>query len=158
MNSRRAQQVAFGSLLVGALICLGKLVVGILTGSLGMLSEAAHSGFDVVASLFALVAVRTARRPADAEHLYGHGRVENLAAYTEGLVLLATAGGIALEAVRRLLGHPATVNPTDYAIVLLLVAMAVEAVRAVVLRAAGRAAGSDALAADAQNRVADVLA
>ncbi|HLY81894.1 MAG TPA: cation transporter, partial [Acidimicrobiales bacterium] len=75
-ESRRAQQVAIGSLLVGALICLGKLVVGILTGSLGMLSEAAHSGFDVVASGFALVAVRAARRPADADHLYGHGRAE----------------------------------------------------------------------------------
>jgi cation diffusion facilitator family transporter len=157
-ESRRAQWVALGSLLVGALICLGKLVVGILTGSLGMLSEAAHSGFDVVASGFALVAVRAARRPADADHLYGHGRAENLAAYTEGLVLLVTAGGIALEAVRRLLGHPATVNATSYAIALLLVAMIVEAVRAVVLRAAGRAAGSDALSADAQNRVADVLA
>ena len=157
-RSRRAQQVALGSLLVGALICLGKLVVGILTGSLGLLSEAAHSGFDVVASGFALVAVRTARRPADEDHLYGHGRAENLAAYTEGLVLLVTAGGIAVEAVRRLLGHPATVNAAGYAIALLLAAMAVEAIRAVVLRAAGRAAGSDALAADAQNRVADVLA
>src|SRR5438067_2371809 len=103
-RSRRAQQVALGSLLVGALICLGKLVVGILTGSLGLLSEAAHSGFDVVASGFALVAVRTARRPADEDHLYGHGRAENLAAYTEGLVLLVTADGIAVEAVRRPLG------------------------------------------------------
>jgi cation diffusion facilitator family transporter len=157
-SSRRAQQVALGSLLVGALICLGKLVVGILTGSLGMLSEAAHSGFDVAASGFALVAVRTARRPADSEHLYGHGRVENLAAYTEGLVLLVTAGGIAIEAVRRLLGHPAVIDAANYAIALLLVAMMVEAGRAVVLRAAGRAAGSDALAADAQNRVADVVA
>jgi cation diffusion facilitator family transporter len=156
-STRRAQQVALGSLLVGALICLAKLVLGILTGSLGLISEAAHSGFDVVASAFALVAVGASRRPADADHLYGHGRVENLAAYTEGLVLLVTAGGIGLEAVRRLLGHPATINATGYAIVLLLVAMGVEAVRAVVLRAAGRAAGSDALAADAQNRVADVL-
>jgi len=68
-----------------------------------------------------------------------------------------TAGGIGLEAVRRLLGHPATIDATTYAIALLLMAMGVEAVRAVVLRAAGRAAGSDALAADAQNRVADVL-
>lgn len=157
MSSRRAQQVAFGSLLVGALICLGKLVVGVLTGSLGIISEAAHSGFDVAASAFALVAVRTARRPADADHHYGHGRAENLAAYTEGLVLLVTAGGIGLEAVRRLLGHPATIHATSYAIALLLGAAVVEGLRAVVLRAAGRAAGSDALAADAQNRVADVL-
>ena len=156
-STRRAQQVALGSVLVGALICAGKLVAGILTGSLGMLSEAAHSGFDLATSGFALVAVRAARRPADADHLYGHGRVENLAAYTEGLILLATAAGIAVEAVRRLLGHPAPVTATGYAIALLLVAMAVEGVRAWVLRAAGRAAGSDALSAEAQNRLADVL-
>src|ERR1700704_3840891 len=158
MNTQgRAQQVALGSLLIGAAICLAKVVVGILTGSLGIISEAAHSGLDVVASAFALVAVRTARRPADAEHLYGHGRVENLAAYTEGILLLLTAGGIALEGVRRLGGHPAAVSAVDYAIALIVAAMLIESGRAVVLRWAGREAGSDALTADAQNRVADVL-
>src|SRR6195256_620982 len=150
-STRRAQQVALGSLLIGAAICLAKIVVGILTGSLGSISEAAHSGLDVVASGFALVAVRTARRPADAEHLYGHGRVENLAAYTEGILLLITAGGIALEGVRRLGGHPAAVSATDYAIALIAAAMLIESGRAVVLRWAGRTAGSDALIADAQN-------
>ena len=156
-STRRAQQVALGSLLIGAVICLGKLVVGLLTGSLGIISEAAHSGLDVVASGFALVAIRTARRPADAEHLYGHGRVENLAAYTEGILLLLTAGGIGLEAVRRLSGHAAAVSAADYALALIVVAMLIEGGRAVVLRWAGRAAGSDALTADAQNRIADVL-
>jgi len=156
-STRRAQQVALGSLLIGAVICLGKLVVGLLTGSLGIISEAAHSGLDVVASGFALVAVTTARRPADADHLYGHGRVENLAAYTEGILLLLTAGGIALEAVRRLGGHAAAVSAADYALALIVAAMLIEAGRAVVLRWAGRAAGSDALTADAQNRIADVL-
>jgi cation diffusion facilitator family transporter len=155
--TKRAQQVALGSLLIGAVICAGKLVVGLLTGSLGIISEAAHSGLDVVASGFALVAVRTARRPADADHLYGHGRVENLAAYTEGILLLLTAGGIGLEAVRRLAGHAAAVSATDYAFALIVAAMLVEAGRAVVLRWVGKAAGSDALTADAQNRVADVL-
>jgi cation diffusion facilitator family transporter len=156
-SNQRAQQVALGSLLIGALICIGKLVVGLLTGSLGIISEAAHSGLDVVASGFALVAVRTSRRPADADHLYGHGRVENLAAYTEGILLLLTAGGIALEAIRRLGGHTAAVAATDYALALIFVAMLIEGGRAVVLRWAGKAAGSDALTADAQNRVADVL-
>lgn len=156
-RTSRPQQVAAASLVIGAVIFIAKLVLGILTGSLGIISEAAHSGLDVVASAFALVAVRTARRPADAEHLYGHGRVENLAAYTEGVLLLLTAGGIALEAIRRLLGHPAVVDATYVAMVLLGVAMAVEGGRAIVLRWAGRTAGSDALTADAQNRTADVL-
>jgi len=156
-STRRAQQVALGSLLIGAVICVAKLVVGLLTGSLGIISEAAHSGLDVVASGFALVAVTTARPPADADHLYGHGRVENLAAYTEGILLLLTAGGIALEAVRRLGGHAGGVSATDYALAVIVAAMLIEGGRAVVLRWAGRAAGSDALTADAQNRVADVL-
>src|SRR3981081_3246033 len=156
-STRRAQQVALGSLLIGAVICLGKLVVGLLTGSLGIISEAAHSGLDVVASGFALVAGRTARRPADADHLYGHGRVEDLAAYTEGVLLLLTAGGIALEAIHRLSQHAAMVLAADYALGLIFAATVIEGVRAVVLRWAGRAAGSDALTADAQNRVADVL-
>src|SRR3981081_3055201 len=153
-STRRAQQVALGSLLIGAVICLGKLVVGLLTGSVGIISEAAHSGLDVVASGFALVAVRTARRPADAEHLYGHGRVENLAAYTQGILLLLNAGGIALEGIRRRGGPGAAVPAADYAIALIVAAMLIESGRAVVLRWAGRSAGSDALTADAQNRVA----
>nr|MDQ6918957.1 cation diffusion facilitator family transporter [Candidatus Dormibacteraeota bacterium] len=133
-SRRRAQQVALGSLLIGAVICVGKLIVGLLTGSLGIISEAAHSGLDVVASGFALVAVRTARRPADAEHLYGHGRVENLAAYTEGILLLLTAGGIALEATRRLGGQAAAVSAADYALGLIVAAIVIEGIRAVVLR------------------------
>jgi len=157
VDSSRPQQVAIGSLLVGAAICVAKLVVGILTGSLGIISEAAHSALDLVASTFALVAVRTARRPADADHLYGHGRVENLAAYSEGILLVITAGGIGLEGVHRLIANDARVDASYYAMGLLVAAMVIEGGRALVLRWAGRMAGSDALAADAQNRVADVL-
>ncbi len=149
--------MAIGSLGLGVALFLAKLVVGVLTGSLGIISEAAHSGLDVVASGFAVVALRTARRPADADHLYGHGRVENLAAYTEGILLILTAGGIALEAIRRLMSASATVDATYYAMALLLGAAVMEGGRGLVLRWASRSAGSDALAAEAQNRWADVL-
>ncbi|TMD07702.1 MAG: cation transporter, partial [Chloroflexi bacterium] len=152
----RPQAIALGSLVLGALLLIAKLVVGILTGSLGILSEAAHSALDVAASAFALVAVRTSRRPADQEHPYGHGRVENLAAYTEGLVLLVTALGLMYEAGRRLLAGAAQVDAASYAFILLIIAMAVEAGRGMVLRWAGRAAASQALTADAGNRWADV--
>lgn len=153
----RPQQVALGSLVVGAILFLAKLLAGVFTGSLGLLSEAAHSGLDVVASAFALIAVRTARRPADAEHMYGHGRVENLAAFTEGILLILTAGGIYLEATRRLLAGSTTIDASYYAMLLLAVAVVVEGARGLLLRWAGRSAGSDALTADAQNRWADVL-
>ena len=151
------EQVALGSVLVGAALVAGKLVVGLLTGSLGILSEAVHSLLDLVASAFTLVAVRTAKKPADEEHPYGHGRAENLAAFTEGVLLLITAAGIAYEAVRRLAIHDVSVNPATYAFVLLLVTMAIESVRAYVLSRVGRAANSEALAADATNRFSDVL-
>ena len=137
----RPQAVAAGSLLIGFVLLCAKLVVGVLTGSLGVISEAAHSGFDLAASGFALFAVRTAAKPADREHPYGHGRAENLAAFGEGLVLLLTALWIAYEALRRLLGEPARVDPASYALGLMVASMVVEAGRAAVLRSVGRSSG-----------------
>ena len=147
-----------GSVFIGVALVLGKLVVGLLTGSLGILSEAVHSLFDLAASTFTLVAVRTARKPADREHPYGHGRAENLAAFTEGALLLITAVGIAFEAIRRLSTGGPPVNPAGYAFALLIVTLLIESGRAVVLRRVGRLASSEAILADATDRVADVLA
>lgn len=155
---RRPDLVALGSVAVGVGLVLAKLVVGLLTGSLGILSEAAHSFLDLAASVFTLVAVRTARKPADSEHPYGHGRTENLAAFAEGIVLLVTAVLIASEAVRRLAAGSTTVNPAGYAFVLLVATLAIEGGRAVILRRVGRQASSEALLADATNRLSDVLA
>jgi cation diffusion facilitator family transporter len=156
--STRPVQVAVGSVVIGTVIVVAKLVVGLLTGSLGILSEAVHSLLDVAASSFTLVAVRTSRKPADTEHPYGHGRTENLAAFAEGVLLVATALGIAAEAVHRLTTGGGTVDPAWYAFVLLVATLVVEAGRAAVLRRVGRAAESEALQADATNRLSDVIA
>jgi cation diffusion facilitator family transporter len=155
---RRPELVALASVFIGVALVVGKLVVGVLTGSLGILSEAAHSILDVVASFFALAAVRTARKPADTEHPYGHGRAENVAAFAEGVLMIITALGIAFEAVRRLMSGGGSVNPAGYAFALLIGTLVIEAGRAGVLRGVGRAADSEALRADATNRLADVLA
>jgi cation diffusion facilitator family transporter len=155
---RRPELVALVSVFIGAAIVVGKLVVGLLTGSLGIISEAVHSLLDFAASGFTLVAVRTARKPADTEHPYGHGRAENLAAFAEGVLLMITAAGIAFEAVRRLTTGGAVVNAPGYAFALLIATMVIELGRAAVLRRVGRDAGSDALQADATNRWSDVLA
>lgn len=88
---RRPIAVAVGSVAIGVALVVAKVIVGLLTGSLGILSDAAHSFLDLAASGFTLVAVRTSRKPADAEHPYGHGRTENLAAFAEGVLLLVTA-------------------------------------------------------------------
>ena len=154
---RHPERVALVSVFIGAAIVLGKLVVGLFTGSLGILSEAVHSTFDLAASIFTLFAVRTARKPADQEHPYGHGRAENLAAFAQGILLLITAAGIAFEAVRRLIAEGSTVNPAGYAFVLLIGTLLIEIGRAIVLRRVGRLASSDALLADATDRIADVL-
>src|SRR5258708_6104015 len=161
--ARRPERVMVGSVFIGVGLVLGKLVVGLLTGSLGMLGGAVHSIFDLAASTFTLVAVRTARKPADREHPYGHGRAENLAAFTEGTLLMITAIGIAFEAIRRLTAGGPAVNPAAYAFALLIGTLLIESGRAVVLRRVGRlasraamlAAATDPAAAD---RVADVLA
>jgi len=155
---RRPELVALASVFIGVALVVGKLAVGLLTGSLGILSEAAHSILDVVASFFALAAVRTARKPADTEHPYGHGRAENVAAFAEGVLMIITALGIAFEAVRRLTLGGGAVNPAGYAFALLIGTLVVEAGRAGILRGVGRAADSEALRADATNRLADVLA
>src|SRR5256886_12904095 len=75
-----------------------KVVVGLLTGSLALVSDAVHSGLDLMASILAFVAIRASEQPADVDHPYGHGRAENLAAYTEGILLLLAAAVIAFEA------------------------------------------------------------
>jgi cation diffusion facilitator family transporter len=155
---RRPELVALGSVAIGVLLVVAKLVVGLLTGSLGILSEAAHSLFDLAASIFTLLAVRTARKPADPEHPYGHGRTENLAAFTEGILLIFIASLISFEAVRRLVFGGPPVDPTAYAFALLIATIVVESGRAVVMRRVGRAVSSDAMLADSTDRLADVLA
>jgi cation diffusion facilitator family transporter len=155
---RRTELVALASVVIGVALVVAKLVVGLLTGSLGILSEAAHSFLDLAASAFTLVAVRTSRKPADSEHPYGHGRTENLAAFAEGVLLLVTAALIAIEAVRRLIAGGAVVNPAGYAFALLIATLVIESGRAAVLRQVGRRASSEALLADATNRLSDVLA
>jgi cation diffusion facilitator family transporter len=156
--ARRPELVALGSVFIGMALVIGKLVVGLLTGSLGILSEAVHSIFDLAASTFTLVAVRTSRKPADTEHPYGHGRTENLAAFAEGVLLLVTAVGIAFEAARRLVAGGGSVNPAGYAFALMIATLMIEIGRAAVLRRIGRLASSDAMLAEATNRLADVIA
>src|SRR4030088_1493589 len=156
--AKRPERVMLGSVGIGVALVVGKLVVGLLTGSLGILSEAVHSIFDLAASTFTLVAVRTARKPADREHPYGHGRAENLAAFTEGVLLLITAIGIGYEAIHRLTAGGTMVNPAGYAFALLIGTLLIETGRAFVLRRIGRLASSEAMLADATDRVADVLA
>lgn len=143
---------------VGAAIGLTglKLVVGLLTGSLGILAEAAHSGLDLVAALMTLFAVRLADRPADASHLYGHGKVENLSALFEAGLLLLTAAWVIYEATLRLLYHEGHLEITFWAFAVMFVSIAVDATRSRVLLRVARKLGSQALEADALHFSTDI--
>ena len=103
--AREKRWVALSSLLAAVLLTTTKLVVGLWTNSLGILSEAAHSGLDLVAAAVTLWAVRVSGRPADRDHTYGHGKFENLSALFETLLLLLTCVWIIYEAVQRLVLH-----------------------------------------------------
>src|SRR6187401_201041 len=120
-----------------------KLVTGLATHSLGLLSEAAHSGTDLVAALLTFYAVGVAVRPADTGHAYGHGKAEHLAALAEAALLVVASLAIAWRAVWRLTGLAhGQVDPKGWALVVLGVVMAIDVSRAVVSYRTARRTGS----------------
>ena len=150
-----ARRVAFVSLLWTAAIAGAKLTVGALTGSVAVLGDGFHSGLDVVATAFTLVAIRVASRPPDREHPYGHGRAENLAALGSSVVMALVGAGVAWEAIRRLV-EGVVFSPPGYALAVAGGAIVVDVWRAAVLRRAAKRYSSPALEADALNFTADI--
>lgn len=153
---REKQAAALGSLLAAVGLTAFKIVIGVATGSLGILAEAAHSGLDLVAAGLTFVAVRLSGRPADREHLYGHGKIENLSALAETLLLLLTCAWIAWEAVHRLVTHHAEIEVTVWSFAVMLTSIVVDISRSRVLSRAAREYHSQALEADALHFTTDV--
>jgi len=150
--------VALNSLLAAIAITFLKLVVGISTRSLGILSEAAHSGLDLVAALVTLLSVRVSDKPADAEHQYGHGKVENFSAFIETTLLLLTCVWIVWEAVRRLSGHHSVhIEPSLAAFGVMFLSMAVDWWRSRKLKKIADKYDSQALEADALHFSTDIF-
>ncbi len=137
------------------LICI-KLVTGLATGSLGLLSEAAHSGTDLVAALLTLFAVGVAVRPADRSHLYGHGKAEHLAALAEASILVLISLLLAAAAIRRLVEGTSDVDATWYALLVICVVIVIDASRAAVSHRASREFQSPAFAASALHFAGDL--
>ncbi len=132
-----------------------KLLVGFLTGSLGILAEAVHSGVDAGAALLTLYAVGVADRPADHEHPYGHGKAQNLSALGEAAILVLLAAWIAVAAILRLSGGGGEVHATWYAIAMLCGVLVVDAARATTSWRVSRSEGSAALLANAVHFATD---
>jgi cation diffusion facilitator family transporter len=144
------RRTALVSVVAAAALVVIKLLTGLETGSLGLLSEAAHSGTDLVAALLTLFAVGVAGRPADPSHQYGHGKAEHLAALAEAMLLVGASLFVAWRAVLRLTGASgAEVDPAWYAIAVVVVVIAIDASRVVVLQRAARQYGSAAFQASA---------
>jgi len=156
LGEHEKRRVALTSVVAAVGLTGMKLVVGIMTNSLGILAEAAHSGLDLVAALVTWFAVRVSDRPADREHLYGHGKVENLSALFETLLLLATCAWIIWESVERLAFRPTHVDVSFWSFAVMGTSIVIDFSRS---RALGRVAkkyGSQALEADALHFSTDI--
>jgi cation diffusion facilitator family transporter len=153
-SNRAAAILSVGSNLVLTVV---KLVLGVVTGSVAVLSEAAHSASDLIASGIALGAVRTASRPADPGHPYGHEKAENLGAVAEGLLVLGAGVYVAVESLRRLASGGEDVEHLEWAIGVMVAGALVNVVVAARLRAVARRTGSPAIEGDAAHLTADVL-
>ncbi len=150
------RSVAGSSVLAAVVITFLKIVVGITTGSLGILSEAAHSGLDLIAAIITFLSVRVSDKPADADHQYGHGKVENFSAFIETGLLLLTCVWIISEAVKRLFFRTVEIEPSIAAFAVMFVSIGIDLWRS---RALGRIAekyDSQALEADALHFSTDV--
>jgi cation diffusion facilitator family transporter len=155
---REKRAVALNSLFAAIAITFLKLIVGLGTGSLGILSEAAHSGLDLVAAFVTLLSVRVSDKPADAEHQYGHGKVENFSAFIETTLLLLACIWIVWEAVRRLSGHHSVhIEPSLAAFGVMFFSMAVDWWRSRKLKRIADKYDSQALEADALHFSTDIF-
>src|SRR5580692_5529567 len=153
---REKRAVAGNSVLAALVITTLKIVVGVSTASLGILSEAAHSGLDLIAALVTFFSVRVSDKPADADHQYGHGKFENFSAFIETALLLLTCVWIVYESMKRLFFHSVEIEPSVAAFLVMFLSMAVDAWRS---RALGRIAtkyDSQALEADALHFSTDI--
>ena len=148
--------VALNSVFAAIAITALKVAVGITTGSLGILSEAAHSGLDLVAAAVTYFSVRVSDRPADAVHQYGHGKVENFSAFIETALLLATCVWIIYEATKRLFFHSVEIEPSVWAFVVMGFSIVVDAWRSRRLKHVADKYDSQALLADALHFSTDI--
>src|SRR5882672_7121155 len=151
------QTVALTSIAASAALTIAKAAVGFATGSLAILSEAAHSLIDFAATLMTYFAIRIADKPADKEHHYGHGKVESVSALAETALLFVLSGVVLWEASQRLFGgHGHPVEATTVAFGIIVVSIVIDFFRARVLARVAAKTSSQALEADALHFSSDM--
>ena len=155
-REREKRNAALTSVIAAIGLTVIKIIVGVFTGSLGILAEAAHSGLDLVAAIITLLAIRISDRPADPEHHYGHGKVENLSALFETLLLLGTCVWIIYEAVQRLFFKPVELDVSIWAFIVMAISIVVDSSRSRVLYRVAKKYNSQALEADGLHFSTDI--
>ncbi|MBA4317939.1 MAG: cation transporter [Flavobacterium sp.] len=158
-NSKAIQEkksIAITSVAAAVFLVTFKLIIGIATGSLGILSEALHSALDLVAALITYFAVRFADLPADEEHHYGHGKIENYSALIETFLLLITCFWIIYEAINRLLTGEVEIEVTVWSFIVIITSIVIDISRSRALYKVARKYNSQALEADALHFSTDI--
>lgn len=153
---KEKKRIALTSVIAAIFLTSFKLVVGILTGSLGILSEAMHSGLDLLAALITFFAVRFADKPADSDHNYGHGKIENYSALVETILLLVTCFWIIYEAIKRLVTGRVEIDITIWSFIVIITSIIIDYSRSRALKRVAMKHNSQALEADALHFSTDI--
>jgi cation diffusion facilitator family transporter len=153
---KEKRKVAFVSVIAAIVITGGKLTIGLITGSLGILSEALHSALDFVAAVITYFAVKVSAKPADKDHPYGHGKFENLSAAIETLLLLVTCIWIIYEATHRLLSGKVEIEVNKWSYIVVISSIFIDYWRSRALMKAAKKYNSQALEADALHFSTDI--
>jgi cation diffusion facilitator family transporter len=153
--TRQKMLVAGLSVLSNCALVAFKIIVGMMIGSVAILSEAIHSGIDMLAAVIAFVAVRASGKAADREHPFGHGKAENLSGTIEAILIFAAAGWIVYEAVKKLI-HPVALGRPGWGVIVMLVSVVVNILVSQALFRVARRTDSIALEADAWHLRTDV--
>jgi len=150
------RRVALHSMMVAAAMTVLKLAAGLFSGSLGVLSDAAHSGLDLVAVMLTFFSVQVSDKPADEDHTYGHGKIENLSAFGEAMLMIVSCVWIIWEAMSRIFYHTVELRNSVWPVLVLLLSIGMDYWRSRRLQAVAVLTGSPALATDAFHFASDI--
>ena len=153
---KEKKQAALISVFAAIVLTGFKLVIGLVTNSLGILSEALHSGLDLVAAVITYFSVRISDKPADEKHNYGHGKIENFSAFMETILLLITCTWIIYEAVNRLVSHETDIKISVWSYIVVVTSILIDINRSRMLFRVAKKHNSQALEADALHFSTDI--
>lgn len=155
VSSKRKIKVAALSIISNTTLIILKIIAGLLSGSVSIVSEAIHSGMDLLASIIAFLSVRISSKPADEEHPYGHGKIENLSGLAEGLLIFVAAFLIIKESIFKI-KNPPEIEETSMAIIAMIISAIVNIIVSKILYKVAKEEDSLALEADALHLKTDV--